>query len=95
MPSVKNHNPTALIIDFYLLISKISNYRNPPHRTPWGNKKSLVFTPWGYIEKKGFLGLFGTLLPHGLITKNSLLPHGVVSKKLRFDPISYRLSIFN
>jgi hypothetical protein len=28
MPSVKNHNPTALIIDFYLLISKISNYVN-------------------------------------------------------------------
>jgi hypothetical protein len=28
MPIVKNHDATALIIDFYLLITKICNYVN-------------------------------------------------------------------
>ena len=29
----------------------VYTYRFPPHKTPWGNKKSVVFTPWAYNEK--------------------------------------------
>ncbi len=50
-------------IDFSLNNHK---YRIPPHKAPWGNKKSLVITPWGCIEKKGFWGHLELYYPMGL-----------------------------